>query len=352
MDKYDYLFHRLPEEVTTRYRSLKAAYQADIERITALIEQMATHKDMQETIEKYQLLNHFIETEIGNQKAAAYYLAKTQTLNGGANPLSIKDLYPLESQTRKAINELRTLIADREALKVSLSLTEAGSSLSVISSFFLVSGYLYNHFLLGQFGIEVEKYFGLTDYLASSLEGIRYSASGAGLGLLSYFVGKHRTSTKSKRQIEYEASRKEYWPHIMFVSAVSGAVIGYIYNLETFYDCTYFLMVIASMYFGPYVAQKYFKEPMIALFLLIFVASFSAHMFAAVGKTTFKFKNYEFSKLHPFNVKFSEDISHKDNELLVLAGNSEYFFFLDRNRNVMTVRKDNVLYLSQNQPLQ
>jgi hypothetical protein len=107
------------------------------------------------------------------------------------------------------------------------------------------------------------------------------------------------------------------------------------------------LIIAVAMYLMPTVARRYFKEPMMALFLLIFIASFSALMFAAVGKTVFQLRNYEFSKLNPYEVQLNEHVSLKDKEFIILAGNSEYFFFLDKDRSVVVVRKGDVLYLRQ-----
>jgi hypothetical protein len=345
--QYDFLFEGLTNETRYIYDPLKSAYENNIAKVTAIIDQFQSDKEVKTIIERCQLLKHFCANERGNQRAAAHYLSKAKSINAKASPLLVNALSALETKTRKSINQLRELISDREAFKLSLSFGDATSLISVMSSFFLISGYLYNHFLLGQFGIEVSKYFGLSDYLASSIDGISYSAYSAGLGLLSYFLGMHSASRKSKLQLEYEESRKEYWPYAILGVLVVGAVIGYMKNLEQVYDSISLLIILAAMYLMPTVARKYFTEPKKALFLLIFIASFSALMFAAVGKTVFKFRNYEFSKLNPYEVQLNEHISLKDKAFIILAGNSEYFFFLDKDRSVIVLRKGDVMYFRQ-----
>jgi hypothetical protein len=347
IQQYDFLFEGLTDETRNIYASLKTAYENNIGKVTALIDRFQSDKAVKTIIERYQLLKHFCAIEQGNTRAAAYYLSKAKGINAEASPLSVEDLSALETKTRKTINQLRELISDREAFKISLSFGDATSLVSVISSFFLISGYLYNYFLLGQFGIEVSKYFGLSDYLASSIDGISYSAYSAGLGLLSYFLGMHSASRKSRLQLEYEESRKDYWPYAFIVILIVGAILGYIQNSERLYECICLLIILAALYLMPTVARKYFEKPTTALFLLIFIASFSALMFAAVGKTVLKFRNYEFSKLNPYEVQLNEHVSLKDKEFIILAGNSEYFFFLDKDRSVVVVRKGDVLYLRQ-----
>jgi hypothetical protein len=340
-------FEGLTDEIRSIYDSNKTAYENNTAKVTPLIDRFQSDKAVKTIIGRYQLVKHFCASYQGNQRVAAHYLSKAKTIHADASPLAVKDLSLLESETRKSVNQLRELISDREAIKISLSFGDATSLITVISSFFLVSGYLYNHFLLGQFGIEVSKYFGLSDYLASSIDGISYSAYSAGLGLLSYFLGMHSASRKSVLQIRHEKTRKEYWLYAIPVILIAGAVLGYIKNLETFYDSIYMLIILAALYLMPIVARKYFEEPRRALFLLIFVASFSALMFASVGKTVFKLRNYEFPNLNPYEVHFTEHISLKEKEFIILAGNSEYFFFLDKDRKVIVVRKGDVMYLRQ-----
>jgi len=350
----DYLFPNLDQELKNTYQSLKEEYERKKEDVDPIVEQIGTRKEIKETVERYHLLQHFIETHSpnSNSRAAEYHLQLARQLNPNTTPLLLDNLYTLERQTRKDLNDLRELISDREALKISLSLNNAASFISVISSFFMLTGYLYNHFLLNAFGIEVSKYFGLSDYLASSIEGIRYSVSGAAVGLLVLFFVAHSTSRMSPLQMEHErqSAPVKYWPYLFFLllGSIGVNVIAYYLNdQESFYDSTYTLIFLLTIHFAPKLSRKYFKEPLTALFILVFIASFSGHMFASVGKEIYRFKHYDFSKLNRYEVGFSDRLPVGERELVLLAGNSDYLFFLDRLRNPIIVPKREILYLRQ-----
>jgi len=258
----------------------------------------------------------------------------------------------LERALRKDINILNNVIADRQAVKISLSLERAGAIIPVLSCFFLISGYLNNRFLLGYFGIEVSKYFTLGDYLASSIEVIRYSATGAAIGILSFFFGAHRASRKPYTQIEYERKRREYWPYMILVAAIIGTVRGYLENSVMFYDASYVLIIFASLYFSAKLATKYFKEPLAAMFLLVFISSYSAHMFSSVGRAIHRVRFSPIEEIKIYDIQFKKGLSVNGSELVFIAGNSNYLFLLDRERQSIIIPRDQVLYLKRKKVLE
>src|SRR2546425_4108778 len=344
-EAYPFLFEGILDKLKPTFQIRKSEYIQQKDRIEGLISEISDDTEIKEAIEKCILVEHYLANQKGNQKAAVHYLSRVKRLNPKAEPLTQNELSPLERATRKRIKELRELISDRTAFKISLSFRDAGSMVLAVSSFFLVTGYLYNYFLLGAFGIEVSKYYRLTDYLASSIEGISYSASGAIFGVIGVFLGMHSLSRKSVLQIETERSRREYWPYFIFGTALVGAIIGYFNNLETFYGAVSAIILFSGFYFSPRIAMKYFKEPMAALFILVFVAAFSAHMFYSIGSSFYKFKHYDFSKLGTYEIGFKKDIQLGSKELTLIAGNSDYFFFIDSQRNPIIIRKDEVLFI-------
>jgi len=276
-----FLFNDLRDELKRIYSDRKAEYVKNKDEVDSLIGAHKQNEHIVKIICRYNLVNHFTANYQKKNKEADYYLAKAQKIDPQASPLNNNDLFSLDRSLRKDINKLRGDIADRQAIKISLSMERVGGVISVVSTFFLISGYLYNHFLLGEFGIQISKYFALSDYFASSIEVIRYSASGAAVGLVSYFLGVHHASRKSYAQIEYERKKREYWPYMIFFASLAGLIRGYFVDLEIFYQASYVFIILATMYFVPRLAVKYFKEPLAAIFVLVFVTSYSAHMFSS-----------------------------------------------------------------------
>ena len=111
------------------------------------------------------------------------------------------------------------------------------------------------------FGIDVSKYFTLSDYLASSIEGIRYSAMGTAFSLIVYFLGMHSASRKSYKQLEIEKKQTEYRPYFMLATLIALAVITYFKNNPGFYDFIFLIILFATYMTVPWISAHYFKEP-------------------------------------------------------------------------------------------
>ncbi len=334
----------LTDDVKKIFLERKDEYVAHKNEVDNLVAKIQKDEEVSKLVVSYNLVRHFAENHLKNKVAADYYLSKAQKVNSEAAALKTNDLFALERSLRKDINELTNEIADRQAIKISLSLERAGTIISLVSCLFVISGYLNNRFVLGYFGIEVSKYFTIGDYLASSIEVIRFSATGAAIGIIALFLGAHRSSRKSYAQVKYERSRKEYYPYLIFGVAIIGTIRGYLENSIIFYDAVYVLIIFSSIRFSGRLASKYFKEPFTALFLLVFVSAYSAHMFSSVGKTIHRAKNAPLEEIQKYEIQFKNGLPISGSELVFLAGNSNYLFLLDHQRKGIIVPREQVLY--------
>ena len=138
------------------------------------------------------------------------------------SPLKRMDVNNLRKEFRRKIKTLKSEIADRQTIKISLSTNGIGVVLSLVSCLFVVSGYLYNKFLLGALNIDVSLYFTIGDYLASSIESIRYSFVGAVIAVIIYFLGINNISRKSYWELEAKRTRKDYWAYFLVFTAILG----------------------------------------------------------------------------------------------------------------------------------
>lgn len=341
-----FLYENLPEELKKLYSDRKSEYLERKNKVDSLVERVEKDTDIIKLMESYNLLRHFEGSYLKKKDEADYYLSKAQKINAKAIPLKTNDLFALERSLRKDINRMRDAISDREAVKISLSIQNAGALISVVSSVFLISGYLYNRFLLGAFGIEVSKFFTLTDYLASSIEAIRYSASSAVIGIVSYFLGVHSTSRKSVMQIEFERKRREYWPYIILMISIFSAIFAYTKNSIIFYTDVYIIILFTTFLSAPWLAKRYFKEPLVALFIIVFIFTFSGHVFMSVGKTIHRLKYDSREKIERYEVIFKKEIPIESSKLILITGNSNYLFFLDEDKNAFIIPRDQVEYIA------
>lgn len=349
-ETYKFLIDGQTDEQKKTDQSLRDEYESKKVKVDAIVDHIRNDKTVKATIRNHWLVQHFTEASkpSPNPQIAEHYLRSAKALCPEAQPFSAKDLTALRKETKKDIAELRELISDRKAFKISLSVNDITSLLAIISPFFLFTGYLYNHFMLGEFGIEVSKYFRLTDYISSSIEGIRYSVVGAATGVLTVFLGMHNWSRSSAFERNYQRGRTDYWYYALFIIGAAGIAIGYVRNLESFYSATSLTIVLVCLYFAPKIARRFFNEPLRIHFLLLFIGYFGAYMFLSIGTDTYKYKNYDFSKLTTHDVKFNDSSPIKETQLILLAGNSDYFFFLDRQRKALIVPRAEVTLLRPN----
>ena len=99
------------------------------------------------------------------QAAAALRTLRLQML--GTTPSST----PIESVSKKELRPLQMRMkADR--LADDRGWLQQPLTLPLASTLFLFSGYLFNTILFGHFGLPVGRYFGLSDYLAASIDGL------------------------------------------------------------------------------------------------------------------------------------------------------------------------------------
>jgi hypothetical protein len=346
LEANQFLFEGYPDTLIQKYLEIKQEYETNKPDIDRLIDNAIKNPRIRTTVENQFLLKSLASAQRKDERASNYYLAQATSHNPDARAIDIKRLFELDEESRKEIKDLKHEISDREAIKVAFSLEKIGVLLSVVSTFFLLSGYLYNYFLLGHFGIEVSKYFTLSDYLASSIESVRYSASGAAIGLISYFVGMHSASRKSYAQIEIERKRKDYWPHFMILVTVAAAIKFYLEDAEQFYFFAYLSILLLTLIVAPRISNYYFKDPIAALFSIVFVSSFSAHMYESIGREIHRLEHKSIEELKRYDISLKGTFPFQPSTVALIAENSTYLFLLDENRNIYIVPREQINYVA------
>ena len=243
----------------------------------------------------------------------------------------VKTIRTLLRKTRREVKSLEASISDREAFKISLSSQNFTALLSVLSALFLVSGYLYSRAFLGYFGVEVANYFSLSDYIAASMEGIRYSVVATVFGSLGGFLGVHSISRMSYAQ----AAKTTIYRRINFVLFAAliwgGAAIAYFHDLEAFYRLA--ALSILSLSFWPvgWLVRHYFedKDWTLAYFLILSALTFSLHLFASVRTDIHRIEYWEVSDLNQYDISFKEPVAFNTETTALLAANSRYLFLRD-----------------------
>jgi hypothetical protein len=345
-ESHKFLFQGFPDTLIQKYSEINEEYEKIKNDVDPFIDSTLKNHRIRRTIEMYALVNNFSSAQRKDEKESEYYLSLAKKYNPEASPIDIKRFFELDEETRKQIRTLKEEISDREAIKIALSLKDIGALVSIVSAFFLITGYLYNNFLLGHFEIEVSRYFSLSDYLASSIEGVRYSASATIIGLVFYFAGMHSASRKSYAQTEIERKRKDYAPYFIIVVTVALTIKYYLEDSEFFYSLAYASIFFIALFTAPWISRRYFKEPMIALTSIVFIFSFSAHMFESVGREIYRLEHKSIEELKRYTISFKGNVPFNTANVALIAANSSYLFLLDGVKNVFIVPKDQIDYVT------
>ena len=346
----DFPTEDIPDEHRETYDERSALYSKFKKDVDPIVQKMEEEQNVKQVLSDYWLIQHFVENRLKNNSVAQYYLSRAKKMGLGAIPLTNRDIRQLKRQLQKDITMLRDTIADRKAFKIDISTSEIAVLISAASPLFFISGYLYNYLLLGEFGVDVSKFFTLSDYISSSISRIGYTFSATVWGTIFFFLGDHSASRKSIAQISYEHKGRRIHSLIIIATALIGTIVGYFQNIQLFYSFGYFTAISLSMFLLPDMCQKYFKKPIPAQYILIFIFCFFAHLWASLGSTIDEFRYEELHSMKAYDVKLRDSLSLPTSDFVLIAANSGFFFFLDQNRKLHILRKDQVEYLKQRQP--
>lgn len=129
---------------------------------------------------RYLLFSYYSEI-LEYEKGIEEYFIKAEIINSSIVKLDKKSFNILEKDIKKTKKELRKekqlLIEEKiekkkkeEIKPIKVSTEGINFILKICSLFFIVGGFLYTYFLLGYFNINVALYYGISDYIAGSID--------------------------------------------------------------------------------------------------------------------------------------------------------------------------------------
>ena len=175
-----YIYGKIPDEYI-------AFHQEEPELFRKAAELVEQRKDLRDLLVDYFRVKSFyyisgIETEFLRSESDKYYKKATE-ISGSVPRLERKEFTQLnrviQKEYRKSKSELnkqtKEFIAEAtyEILpKIEIAPTHISFIFSVSATIFLLTGFFYNRFYLGHFGIEVSHFFTISDYISSSIDKI------------------------------------------------------------------------------------------------------------------------------------------------------------------------------------
>jgi hypothetical protein len=315
----------MTEKLESFFAEQRAQYEkhkAEADRIHSIA---LRNGEIRRLVAMFYLVEHYRAKLFRDEEKSTWSLNQAKIYKADATPLQHSALGKLNKQVKQDLKVTRVALEDREAFKVDISLQQFGYVAAFLSSLFLFTGYLYNSWFLGQFGINASHYFALGDYIISAIDEIRYAGISALLGVGAIFVGFHSATRKSVARTEYEKahSNKKWWAAFFLFSALLWCLSS---KPPEFYSRLAMIVFFATLPVYQWVAIRYFKNPIPVLFILIFTASYLLTMLGSLQANIYRAKNgIELPDRSQFQL--TEDIGVDAGPLILLTANSRFFFF-------------------------
>ena len=237
---------------------------------------------------------------------------------------SSNDFANIRSEFRKKFKAENNVFRESRAKLIDFSLKKLTLFLPWISFLFIFAGYIHTRHIYGQFGIEVDQFFSLNDYLATTIKEIAYALSGIVgifLGIMYLYRNEWAWELYKRRILRlyelisflllflvlYGLHRGSISPESLYVSPV-------------IVSCS---MVMISSRLTFYLASKYFKNStkvsIISLVLIGFFSCLALSIYAKIQSIKSGRPGMEF-EIKAGTREFTQE------NFTFIGGNSRYIF--------------------------
>lgn len=340
-DDTDMVVEYVARQLTNRpYLSeLDKALEKHSELAVALLADAKSSSSVRNTARLYFLADSFIQSILSKHQEEEESFQLACTFDSNAEKLKVTDLNKSLRLTKKRYREVRTSLAERSALKVDVKLSDISTVVGLISICVAISGYLHTHYFYSLFGIDVSLFFGITDYLAASVEQIRYGAIAAFFAFISLLYGLRAGSTRSVAHfIATKKQRKQGQIITLFcIIVMSGLSILTIYLDRPSFPLIQLMVVIFSQRISWSISHKFFSRPLPAFISMMGLLIFTGCIAVAGYQKYFEILHTQ-SNSNNIQVILKDEVFKGQNETYLLGSNSSFLFLLDiKNRTVHVV---------------
>lgn len=325
------------------------------EQVKILYDSMINEETIRKIASKYFLLKAFYFSDndfsglLSNHAQA--FLDQARLFDETARTLGPNDLDSLSKLIKKYVreskNQIKALNAQRlttEKVKVIEPFTVSSSHViflvTVFSTIFVISGFLYNKLFFSYFGISVSDFFTISDYLASSVEVIALTFISTTIGVFCYFLGVY--SSLSKRlhaemfELENQSSRSEKLViPSLFVFSVVGFLVSYYKTNSFMFNFLYIPAAIVFFFlFYRLPIWKYVKNKLSVGVVIIVIFTFLLNLSISLANKIQRLNNGTYKSPYVITIK-DRSISYIGYEFV--SSNSEYVFMWNKRKSKMLV---------------
>lgn len=292
----------------------------------------------------YSLHSERVEEAMFKAKGA---LVTVDNLNDSSFSKLGKSVKKEKKLLRKRISVSNKLKIERKKLEIispiKITASHLSVSLTLISTLFLISGFVYTKTFFYWFGINVGDFYSAQDYLSSSIDVISSTAFSALIGLLSLFYGLSRALNDElyDGQFDVQEKRRDYfWPIILVTSSLGLAVS--VYTTGRWPSIFVFPIIFASLMYTYFRIPiwKFVENKATVGTACLVIAIFVMHL-------GFKIKdNVENVLLDEYEPIYSIELQSKYerySKMSYLTSNSNFVFLVDiKTKKVVVLPKNSV----------
>ncbi len=335
------------EKLKEIYVDFRKEYEINQNKIEETILLVRDKEHIKSTQKDYWLICHYFESQMKDQESATYYLDKAKDIDDKITPLTASMTDKVRNKTRKESKKIRSVIADRGALKISFNAHLINTIVISIAPLFLIAGYLYNRILLGAFDIDISNFFSIEDYITASIDKIELTILATVHSLIGISLGIRTLSRKPKWHLDCERKRQNFRYYLMILIIFLLIVIAlevYVNTKSLFMSFGFvmwfvigLLLFILSIKISGYIAQKYFKKPIIATFFIMFVLSLVGNLFYFVYIQISELKNSDIADIKKYDFEFKSPNSHTEKDMVLIVSSRDFFIFLNKESKTSIV---------------
>ena len=237
------------------------------------------------------------------------------------------DFANIRSEFRKKFKAEKNVFHESRAKLIDFSLEKLTLFLPLISLLFIFAGYIYTRCIYGYFGIEVDQFFSLNDYLSSSIEEITSALLNmTGIFLAIIYLYRNEWAWESYKRTAIRS-------YELLSMSFLGFCFAYLYEgnaLESLYGSIIAAVISCSVVASSsrvtfYVVSRYFKNSTkISVILLILIGFFSGIALSVYSEI----KNIKDGRPGlEFEIK-AETGEFTQEDFTFIGGNSRYIFLL------------------------
>lgn len=208
--------------------------------------------------------------------------------------------------------------------------------ISIFSVLFLCTGFLYNWYFLRYFGINIQYYFSISDYISSSIGKIFITLSTVIPMFLLLMWDYFFPGNQSKRNTLKPKRNKFLQPFWVFRTIILPIIIIVAVYLKIFELFLFSLMLFIILYAGG-IILKYvmkLKHPEIKYYISFSILFFLVNLFAQATIDIYYISSKKTNDLKKYEFTFVDESIIEHNDFILLSSNSQYFFFYDKKNEL------------------